>query len=151
MSKLSWTISRSISNLFLKEFIFKWPMINLSALFNLTWPRILRLLLDSLLLVGSLLLCSLPLALPLSNSVILWQTCSQLFGIQQKLSRDHQFYLKSSFFLIKLMGGLSYLVLFRCNPLLVKQFPTIFLLSTTSIFKASRWSFTFLTVREAFR
>ena len=71
MSNLSWTISRSISNLFLEEFIFKWPMINLSALFNLTRSRILRLLPDSLIFADWLLLCSLPLVLPLSNSFIL--------------------------------------------------------------------------------
>ena len=50
---------------------------------------------------------------------------------------------------MKLMASLPYPVLFTCNPLLVKQFPPIFLLATTCIFKASRWSFTFLTIREA--
>ena len=139
MFNLSWTISRSILNLFLKEFIFKWPMINLSTLFNQTRSRILRLLPDSLLLVDWRL-----------NSVILWETLSQLFGLQQKLSRDHQFLLKVFTLLMKLMASLPYPVLFRCNPLLFKQFPPMSLLSTTSIFKASRWSFTILTFKEAF-
>ena len=97
MSYLSWTISCSIANLFLKEFIFKWPMINLLALLNLTRSRILRLLPGSLLLADWLLLCSLPLVLPVSNSVILWETLSQLFGLQQKLSWDHQYLLKVFF------------------------------------------------------
>ena len=98
-------------------------MINLSALFNLTRSRILILLPDSLLLADWLLLCFLVLALPLSNSVALQETFSQLFGLQQKLSSGHQFLLKVSIFLIKLMTSLPYPVLFRCNPLLVKQFP----------------------------
>ena len=94
-------------------------MINLSALLNLTRSRILILLPDSLLLADWLLLCFLILALPLSNSVVLQETLSQLFGLQQK----HQFLLRVSIFLIKLMTSLPYPVLFRCNPLLVKQFP----------------------------
>ena len=44
ISNLTWTICRSISNLFFKEFIAKWPMINLSALFNLTQSRTFGLL-----------------------------------------------------------------------------------------------------------
>ena len=48
------------------------------------------------------------------------------------------------------MASLQYPVLFKCNPLLFKQSPPIFLLFTTSIFKAPFWSWTFFTVREAF-
>ena len=71
-TNLSWTISHSISNLFFKEFIFRCPMINLAALFNLTQSRTLRSLLDSLLWADWLLLRSLPLIFALSNSVILF-------------------------------------------------------------------------------
>ena len=81
MSNLSWTISRSISNLFLKEYIFRWPIINLSVLFNLTWSRTFRSLLESLLLADWLLLCSLPLVFSLSHSVVLWETFSYLLGL----------------------------------------------------------------------
>ena len=74
MSVLSWTISHIISNLLFEEFIFKWPMINLLALFNLTRSRTLRLLLDSLFLANWLLSCSLLETFALSISVILWET-----------------------------------------------------------------------------
>ena len=45
------------SQIFFKDLIFKWPMIKLLALYNLTRSRTLRLLLDSLLSVDWLLLC----------------------------------------------------------------------------------------------
>ena len=48
------------------------------------------------------------------------------------------------------MASLPYPVLFKCNPLLLKQFPPAFLLFTTSIFKEFRRSLTFFTLREVF-
>ena len=39
------------------------------------------------------------------------------------------------------------MVIYKCNLLLFKQHSLIFLLSTTSMFKLSRWSLTFFTVR----
>ena len=89
--------------MFLKESIFDWPMINLSALFNLTRSIILRLLLDWLLLADWLLLCSLPVILP-------------LLGYNKNCQVIIDFYLKSSLFLPNLMASLLYPVLFRCNP-----------------------------------
>lgn len=48
MSSFSLTIFRSISDLFLKKFIFKVPTINLLELFYLTQSKTLSLLIESL-------------------------------------------------------------------------------------------------------
>lgn len=48
MSSFSLTIFRSISDLFLKKFIFKLPTINLLELFYLTQSKTLSLLIESL-------------------------------------------------------------------------------------------------------
>ena len=56
MSSFSLTIFRSISDLFLKKFIFKLPTINLLELFYLTQSKTLSLLIESLCSLDTIML-----------------------------------------------------------------------------------------------
>ena len=96
MSNLSWTISFSISSLFLKEFTFKWPMNNLLALLKNTW-----------IIAWLTTLSGLATIMLFTSRFILVQLSYfirdlQLFGLQPKFSRDHQCLLKVFVFFDKI-------------------------------------------------
>ena len=134
-------VLNSVMHKFFHVSVVKWSTINQSALFNLTWSRILSLLRDSLLLGTGYYYALYPHS-NLYRTIYLKKLSHNCLSYNKNCQGTNNCYLKFLIFLTKLMASLSYPVLFKCNPLLVKQFPPISLLSTTSIFKVSRWSYT---------